>query len=106
MGDDAVFALTVGQVVWRGHTAPGSKHGILPLLLSRLLSHAAGHRRGIAIYGLRLRNAAGTMVFLRVTTGKAVPETGENARVAFVLPVFGPGPNSGMRKTALVGLDS
>lgn len=106
MGNDAVFALTVGQVVWRGHTAPGSKHGIPPLLLSCLLGHAASHRCGIAINGLGVRNAPGTMVFLRVTPGKAVPETGENARVAFVLPVFCPGPNNGMRKTTLVGLDS
>jgi hypothetical protein len=73
MGNDAVFALAVGQVVWCWDTAPWSKHRIPPLRLSCFLIHAAGHRRGVAMDGLGMRNTLGAMVFLRVTAGKAAP---------------------------------
>jgi hypothetical protein len=101
VSNDTVFALTVRHVVGGRHSTLRPKNRVPPLLF---LGHDAGHGGGIAVGGLGLEDALRTVATIRVTTGKATPEAGENARVTFALSVLGTGYNTGPRQIGLVGL--
>jgi hypothetical protein len=86
VGDDAVFALAVRQVVRGGGAASWSEYRVPPL--SGFIRHDAGHRGSIPIDSLGLRAALGTTGFFRVTSPKPISYARENARVTFHLSVF------------------
>lgn len=77
MGDDAVLALAVRQIVRGGSAASWSEDRVPPL--SGFIGHDAGHRGGVPIDSLGFGADLGTTGFFRVTSPKPVSYARENA---------------------------
>jgi hypothetical protein len=84
MGDNAVFAVAVGQVVGSRHAAPWAEHWIAIRLLGYVLGCGTSHGSTVAVGTMSARAVLWIIPLLRVTGGEPTSYTGESARVALL----------------------